>query len=198
MPIVTRRRLGGTALLIAAAWLGRETLAWLLGKALDLVSDGSGNVTLSAFPWQNSLALLLAAFGGYLALWPIKKPVKLTQKERLYRLHGRANRIVDGVRFLRGLEWHRRTPQTVEQIIDLANDGLSVLLEFQAEGIPIPELQTTDATATCVGLHAYYSELLAFMRDGHVELVMARANAAADGAMREAREFQPTSFFIER
>lgn len=199
MGILSRKRIGGGIMLVVAGWLGQETLSWLLSKALDLASDGAGRVTIAAFPWQNAIAAVLALVGAFLAFWPVKAKEKpATRADRLSALYYRGDLIVDQVRYNRQLEWFERG-RGEKSPVDIARDGLSVLLDYQNQGLPIPQFGAINsAEKLCVGLESYFSAVGPFMRDGHVAQVDAMAAGVAETALGVAGAFNPEKWYVER
>lgn len=72
-----KRRIGGSALLLGAgAIFGRETLAYLWGGLLNLLTAGMGdNMSLDTFPWLNAAGTISFILGIGVLAWPWLKRV---------------------------------------------------------------------------------------------------------------------------
>ena len=199
MGILSRKRVGGGLILLVAGWLGQESLSWLIGKALDLVSGKVSGVNLAEFPWQHTMATFLALLGAYLAFWPGKAKAKSASRaDRFLNLYIKGDQIVNRVRYSRRLQWYHRGLGE-ETSVDIARDGISVLLDYQNDGLPIPQFGSmSSAEKLCVGMEVYFSALAAFMRDGHVAQVDAMAAGVAERALSTATAFNPESWYAER
>lgn len=199
MGVLLRKRVGGGLVLLVAGWLGRESLSWLFGKALDLVGGKVSDVNLAMFPWQNAIAALLALLGAYLAFWPGNPKAKpASRSDRLLNLHYKGGQIVDRVRYSRQLQWFQRG-RGEETSVDIARDGISVLLDYRNEGLPTPQFGSmSSAEKLCVGMEAYFSALGPFMRDGHVAQVDAMIADVAERALETATGFNPDNWYVER
>ena len=73
-----------------------------------------------------------------------------------------------------------------------------MLLSFKGAGLSVPNFQVTYAEQVCVGLEAYFSALIPFMRDGHVSQVDTMADSAAHRAEGVAVSFDPKRWFHEQ
>jgi hypothetical protein len=192
MGFVTRRRIGGAAFLVAAGWLGRETLAWLLGRLLNLITDGAGNVSLAAVPWQNSLALLLALFGGYLAFWPVRKVVGPTPQDRARTLANRATYIVRRIREFQHNPFLQRHNDPLEDII---RDGVSLMIDVGKEGYEIPNYDADSGEQFAAGLLLYFGAISPLWRDGHLDEAKSVSSRLAANAGKAAAETKPENFY---
>jgi hypothetical protein len=68
--LMKRRTVGGSALVIAGGFFGRETLIWVYNKILDVASSTlKDDVTFMALSWQDGVAAVLIAFGLILVVW---------------------------------------------------------------------------------------------------------------------------------
>lgn len=198
---ITKRRVGGGFLLAAAIFIGQEFFSWAFGKMLDIATEGIGAVSWTAFPWQSSFATVLALVGGYLAFWPSKKLGGVSKAQRFGSLWASADIYIKRVRFQRGLSWfetgHNGAFIQAEDPADIARDGLSLLIKFENEGIAVPKFDINSAEKIAVGCEAYFAELAAFMRDGHVDQVKTLAPHAAERAKTTAMNLNPEHWYIE-
>lgn len=195
-----REKLGGASLLLAAAFLGREAIIWVWNQILTSLTSGmSGHMTLAKFPWQNATAAILALAGGTLLFWPSSKKVRpASRADRLAELYYKGDRIVDRVRYHRQLEWYQRG-RGEESIVDIARDGMSVLLDYHKQGLATPQFGAINsAEKICIGMETYFSALGPFMRDGHVDQVDAMVASVAERALAAAAAFNPEKWQIER
>ena len=199
MAILSKRKLGGGLLFAAGIWFGKETFSWLLGKALDFASQGFEGMTWASFPWQNALASVMALVGGYLAFWPTGKLVKPSRASELYRLSQRADNWVFRVRQDRALKWFERNNGAIaENRVDLAHDGTSLAMTFRNFGIQAPAFDTTSAEKVCIGLEHYFSDIIPYMRDGHVEQVEKMASSTAERSIIVATNFNPREWHNDK
>ncbi len=174
--------------------LGMEDVsAALVPLSIDTTLIISCSVLLAAsFLPQLQLAFL----GGDKRKREREKP---TQAQHFYRLWNRADSFISRVRHQRGLDWWERQRRSgfnkEESIIDIANDGMSLLLHYEKHGLPVPKFETNSAEKVVVGLEAYFSDLAALLRDGHVETVLNSAHDAAAHAERVALNFNPQHWY---
>ncbi|WP_067733965.1 hypothetical protein [Novosphingobium naphthalenivorans] len=204
---IGKKRVGGALILGAAAFIGQEFFSWLLGRLLDLASAGVSGMTWTAFPWQSALASVMALVGAYLAFWPSKrgKPSKpATLADKLYLLWTDADNFVDRVRYQRGLDWWQRAGglsrrrNAAEDTRDIARDGISLLIRFEKGGLPVPKLDgRLYAEQVAIGCANYFETLSSFMRDGHVEHVVAMAPDAAKHAEEVATNFNADHWYLD-
>lgn len=197
MPQVKNKKLAGGAFIIGSIILfGKETFAWGWGKLLDALSNGATGVTLTAIPWQNLIGSLMGIAGLILLFWSLQKSKTPSRAQQLYRLYERADYFVSRVRHDRRLAWYQRDRR--ENLVDLARDGISLLLSFKNAGLPVPDFQTRSAEKICVGIEAYFSQLMPFMRDGQISQVDAIIAEAAKHAEITCDAFDAETWFISR
>lgn len=190
---VNRIALGGGALLIAGAFLGREALVWAFNKALDAASAGvRSGISFATFSWQNGAAFTLVVAGLTLVLWP--KPKKPTPVSEHYdHLWSGAASIINRVRAHRSAKWFER--DRLEPTTDIARAGLAVLLTFQKAGFEVPRLQCQYAEQVAVGLEAYFAALIQMLRQGHYTEAKASSQSASEHAMQVGQRFNTQEWF---
>lgn len=189
----TKKQIGGGLLLTAALFIGRESIAWLLGKVFDFVSNGTANVTLASFPWQNAAATCLALIGAYLAFWPGAKPAEPSPEAEARLLAHTADRMT--VRLNNHRHWSINAMETVDPLIGVIRESLSLLMTFEKHGYSVPKLASIpEPERVAIGLIAYFQSMAALLRDGH--LVEARDLSApfAIHAESSARTFRIEHF----
>jgi hypothetical protein len=197
MERIKNKKLAGGAFIVTSFILfGKETLLWAWNKALDTVSTGAGDMSLTAIPWQNLVASLFGLAGMGLLFWPAKKVKKQSRRSLMYDLYQNADYFVSRVRHDRQLSWFER--DRGENRIDLARDGISLALQFQNSGIAAPNLDERSAEKICIGLEHYFSALIPFMRDGHVTQVDNMAATQAERATAVCKSFDPARWFNEQ
>jgi len=184
MGLLSRQRIGGGIILLVAGWLGRESLSWLFGKALDFASGGVRTVSLAAFPWQNALATLLALLGGYLAFWPRTRVAKPDMMSVLFK---RSQNIVSRVRQQRRATHLDRQYRGLEPLGDVVRDGCSTLLIFEREGFAVPDFDTTEPERLAFGLETYFATLSPLIRDRHIDIAKGAASEIANNAAKDAK-----------
>lgn len=197
---IGKKRVGGGLILVAAAFIGQEFFSWSVGRVLDLASDGISAMTWAAFPWQSALATVMALVGAYLAFWPSKRNAKsrpATPSDKFYLLWADADRFINRVRAQRALDWYERSGSfnCAEDTRDIARDGISLLIRFEKDGLPVPHFDTNSAEKIAVGCIAYFEQLSSFMRDRHAEHVIAMAPNAAQNGEQAARSFNPDDWY---
>lgn len=191
--IKNKKLAGGVFITASLILFGKETLLWAWNKALDTASTGVDGVTLTAIPWQNLIASLMALTGFLLLFWPSKKVAKPSRSSLMYSLYESADCYVTKVRYDRQLDWFES--DSAENREDLAREGISLALQFQNSGIQAPNFNETSAAKICVGLELYFSALIPFMRDGHVTQVDGMAASEAARAMDVCKSFDPRKWF---
>lgn len=196
--IKNQKLAGGTILIGSLVLFGKETLAWAWAKILDAASTGAANVTMTAIPWQNLIASLMGVTGLALLFWPARKVNKPSRSSQLYDLYQIADYWVSRVRDDRSVKWFERDRAGLENTVDMARDGISLALTFKKAGISAPNFETTSAEKICIGLEHYFSQLIPFMRDGHVEQVEKMALHTAERAIVVATNFEPSKWHHEQ
>ena len=189
MPILSKRRIGGTMLLAVAFWAGRETFAWLLGKGLDLVSQGTGHMSFATFPWQNALATLLALVGGYLAFWPTKKAVVASPVQIGQGLGVAAGKIAFRLNLHTGI--YRNVQAVRDPLVNVINDGISLLITFEKSGMAIVKLHTLNSDRQSLfAMLDYFTRMASLLRAGHIDEAKQAAPTIAEQAVADARTIQ--------
>jgi hypothetical protein len=189
MAILSKRRVGGGFLLVAGSLFGKETFAWLIGKGLDFVSQGVGSVTLTAFPWQNAIATLMALVGAYFAFWPDKRPVRLSVEQRAHRLGAYAAKIVARFHAHRGP--FGRVAEAKDPFSGVIQDGISLLISFEKEGFRVPNMEGLyEGERRAVCMLDYFAVIGPLLRDGHVDEARGASSQLAQNAINQASEMQ--------
>lgn len=186
--------LGGGALLIAGAFLGRETLVWGFNKALDAASVGiTSGISFISLSWQNGAALALISVGLILVVWPKPKKPVLVPESYEHLLSGAAS-IINRVRAHRSAKWFER--DRLEPTTDIARAGIAVLMTFQKAGFEVPRLQFQYAEQVSVGLEAYFAALIQMLAQGHYAEAKASSHAASQHAVTVAQNLNLNEWFF--
>lgn len=189
---MNRVRVGGALLLGAAAFFGRETVIWTFNKTLDAASSGvRGGFHFVSLSWQNGAAAVLALSGVILIAWPRKKVPVVSPEDELSGLWISAENIIQRVRNHRSTRWYAR--DRLEPLSDIARDGIALLVSFEKAGFQVPVFHGGYAEQVAVGLEAYFSSLVPFMRQQHISEARALAPDAAQRAVSTANTFKPES-----
>jgi hypothetical protein len=180
---------GGAILFGSLVLFGKETVAWAWSKALDTISNGAANVTITAIPWQNLIASLMGFIGLALLFWPVKRTV-------VNRYAGLSAR---GFNVLSRLRQHRETPRILKQyhepLEDIVLDGMSTLKLFEKQGLAIPDFRFQESERAAVCLEAYFTSACRLLRDAHYDILQNEGQSIAKLALSEGEQFNPQDWY---
>ena len=187
----------GGAIAVAIAGLGlllRETVSWLVGKILDhlpLPKSPGGAVNWEIIPWLNILAFTLLALGVFLFWRGGKMQVapKISPAQAGQDLGIGANNIAMRLNLHLGI--YASAQRVRDPMQTIINDGISLMLTFNKQGIACPALSELSADEVAWTMLEFFARIGPLLRDGHLDEAkqvalqiadQARVNAKTNGA----------------
>ncbi len=184
-----RRRLGGGLLLVVASWIALEFSSWTIGKVLDVSLNTLISIDVAQIHWRWLMPIGLVVVALALLFWPNEKQLKESPSIGFDDLAWEAKGIIQRIDYHRTADWYRR--DSLENLVDLARDCLSLLATFQKGGLEVPKFDTSSAEKICVGMREYFARLFPLMRDGHDAEAREAAQNGARYSETLANSFDP-------
>jgi|APCry1669188879_1035177.scaffolds.fasta_scaffold133865_1 hypothetical protein len=173
--------------------LFRETLFWVLGKALDWATAGhvkSVQALAVTIPWVNLIALILVAGGVFLSVKASRMQRAQEGNENIKLLANRAGQIATYIVQYRDTSSFNR-PRLPNLSLTLM-DGIAVLMAFEDAGFPIPDFSSPrDGNQIAVGMQIYFGLMYALLRDGNVKRARDDGEGIKNAAQKACDELSP-------
>ena len=190
-----------TAALAGVALLLRESVGWLVGKALDhlpLPRAADGAVNWQVIPWLNILAFALLALGVYL-FWrggrmqaaeaPEADDPYLSVTADCYRI----SQYITKFRATRSI--YR---SDLPDLVPVIREGLTAIISLQKFGFEVPRLNTGDGAKLAVGLEYYLGSMAALLNGGHSDVALRDAGKIAEKADSISENLDPQTWWTHR
>jgi hypothetical protein len=193
----------GGAITVCAAGIAillRESVGWLVGKALDhlpLPRGADGAVNWDAVPWLNTLAFALLALGVFLFYRGGRmQAADIVQPNPYPALGADAAAVSHNITTFRATRpiFQDRLPP----LLPMLHEGVALLVSFEKNGFSVPRIQSTQGERVAVGMEHYFTVMAPMLRAGHIDEAKNLSASLAEAAQQRAADFQPNQWWTSR